>query len=162
MVVIIIICAIILIITAAIITGILAGIKKKNSEISFREAMDLAELPVITFYNGGRKINFLLDTGSNISYLNKSIVSSLVVESTGEESNIIGIEGNKVNCKICKMIIKRKNQEFKEEFSIADLDKAFRIVKEESGVQIHGILGSRFFEKYKYVLDFKDYIAYVR
>ena len=160
--VVIIICAIILIITAAIITGILAGIKKKNSEISFREAMDLAELPVITFYNGDRKINFLLDTGSNISYLNKSIVSSLVVESTGEESNIIGIEGNKVNCKICKMIIRRKNQEFEEEFSIADLDKAFRIVKEESGVQIHGILGSRFFEKYKYVLDFKDYIAYVR
>lgn len=162
MVVIIIICVIILIITAAIITGILAGIKKKNSEISFREAMDLAELPVITFYNGDRKINFLLDTGSNISYLNKNIVSSLVVESTGEESNIIGIEGNKVNCKICKMIIRRKNQEFEEEFSIADLDKAFRIVKEESGVQIHGILGSRFFEKYKYVLDFKDYIAYVR
>jgi predicted aspartyl protease len=160
--VVIIICVIILIITAAIITGILAGIKKKNSEISFREAMDLAELPVITFYNGDRKINFLLDTGSNISYLNKSIVSSLVVESTGEESNIIGIEGNKVNCKICKMIIRRKNQEFEEEFSIADLDKAFRIVKEESGVQIHGILGSRFFEKYKYVLDFKDYIAYVR
>lgn len=160
--VIIIICVIILIITAAIITGILAGIKKKNSEISFREAMDLAELPVITFYNGDRKINFLLDTGSNISYLNKSIVSSLVVESTGEESNIIGIEGNKVNCKICKMIIRRKNQEFEEEFSIADLDKAFRIVKEESGVQMHGILGSRFFEKYKYVLDFKDYIAYVR
>lgn len=160
--VVIIICVIILIITAAIITGILAGIKKKNSEISFREAMDLAELPVITFYNGDRKINFLLDTGSNISYLNKSIVSSLVVESTGEESNIIGIEGNKVNCKICKMIIRRKNQEFEEEFSIADLDKAFRIVKEESGVQMHGILGSRFFEKYKYVLDFKDYIAYVR
>ena len=160
--VVIIICVIILIITTAIITGILAGIKKKNSEISFREAMDLAELPVITFYNGDRKINFLLDTGSNISYLNKSIVSSLVVESTGEESNIIGIEGNKVNCKICKMIIRRKNQEFEEEFSIADLDKAFRIVKEESGVQIHGILGSRFFEKYKYVLDFKDYIAYVR
>ena len=160
--VVIIICVIILIITAAIITGILAGIKKKNSEISFREAMDLAELPVITFYNGDRKINFLLDTGSNISYLNKSIVSSLVVESIDEESNIIGIEGNKVNCKICKMIIRRKNQEFEEEFSIADLDKAFRIVKEESGVQIHGILGSRFFEKYKYVLDFKDYIAYVR
>lgn len=160
--VVIIICAIILIIAAAIITGILAGIKKKNSEISFREAMDLVELPVITFYNGDRKINFLLDTGSNISYLNKSIVSSLVVESTGEESNIIGIEGNKVNCKICKMIIRRKNQEFEEEFSIADLDKAFRIVREESGVQIHGILGSRFFEKYKYVLDFKDYIAYVR
>lgn len=155
-------CVIFLIIAVAVTSGVIAGVRKKSSEISFREAMDLAELPVITFYNGDRKINFLLDTGSNISYLNESIVSSLVTESTGEASNIIGIEGNKVNCKICKMIIRRKNQEFEEEFSIADLDKAFSIVKKESGVQIHGILGSRFFEKYKYVLDFKDYIAYVR
>lgn len=155
-------CVIFLIIAAAVTFGVIAGVRKKSSEISFREAMDLAELPVITFYNGDKKINFLLDTGSNISYLNESIVSSLVTESTGEESNIIGIEGNKVNCKICKMIIRRKNQEFEEEFSIADLDKAFSIVKKESGVQIHGILGSRFFEKYKYVLDFKDYVAYVR
>lgn len=155
-------CVIFLIIAVAVASGVIAGVRKKSSEISFREAMDLAELPVITFYNGDRKINFLLDTGSNISYLNERIVSSLVTESTGEESNIIGIEGNKVNCKICKMIIRRKNQEFEEEFSIADLDKAFSIVKKESGVQIHGILGSRFFEKYKYVLDFKDYVAYVR
>lgn len=155
-------CVIFLIIAVAVTSGVIAGVRKKSSEISFREAMDLAELPVITFYNGDKKINFLLDTGSNISYLNESIVSSLVTESTGEESNIIGIEGNKVNCKICKMIIRRKNQEFEEEFSIADLDKAFSIVKKESGVQIHGILGSRFFEKYKYVLDFKDCIAYVR
>lgn len=155
-------CVIFLIIAVAVTSGVIAGVRKKSSEISFREAMDLAELPVITFYNGDKKINFLLDTGSNISYLNESIVSSLVTELTGEESNIIGIEGNKVNCKICKMIIRRKNQEFEEEFSIADLDKAFSIVKKESGVQIHGILGSRFFEKYKYVLDFKDYIAYVR
>ncbi len=155
-------CVIFLIIAVAVTSVVIAGVRKKSSEISFREAMDLAELPVITFYNGDKKINFLLDTGSNISYLNESIVSSLVTESTGEESNIIGIEGNKVNCKICKMIIRRKNQEFEEEFSIADLDKAFSIVKKESGVQIHGILGSRFFEKYKYVLDFKDYIAYVR
>lgn len=155
-------CVIFLIIAVAVTSGVTAGVRKKSSEISFREAMDLAELPVITFYNGDKKINFLLDTGSNISYLNESIVSSLVTESTGEESNIIGIEGNKVNCKICKMIIRRKNQEFEEEFSTVDLDKAFSIVKKESGVQIHGILGSRFFEKHKYVLDFKDYIAYVR
>ena len=48
--------------------------KKNNSKISFKEAMDLAELPVVTFYNGDVKLNFLLDTGSNISYINKSIV----------------------------------------------------------------------------------------
>ena len=60
-------CVIFLIIAVAVTSGVIAGVRKKSSEISFREAMDLAELPVITFYNGDKKINFLLDTGSNIS-----------------------------------------------------------------------------------------------
>ena len=59
-------CVIFLIIAVAVTSGVIAGVRKKSSEISFREAMDLAELPVITFYNGDKKINFLLDTGSNI------------------------------------------------------------------------------------------------
>ena len=76
--------------------------------------------------------------------------------------NTIGIEGNKVSNQFCKMSVAYKNQVFEEEFSIADLDEAFGVVKQESGVQIHGILGSKFFERYKYVLDFKELIAYIK
>ena len=60
------------------------------------------------------------------------------------------------------MSVTYKNQVFEEEFGIADLDEAFSVVKQESGVQIHGILGSKFFERYKYVLDFKELIAYIK
>ena len=35
-------------------------------------------------------------------------------------------------------------------------------VKEETGVTIHGILGNTFFEKYGFVIDFKDFIAYAK
>lgn len=136
--------------------------KRNNSKISFKEAMDLVELPVVTFYNGNRKLNFLLDTGSNVSYINSSIISLLDHEKTGKKMDTIGIEGNKVSNQFCKMSMTYKNQVFEEEFSIADLDEAFSVVKQESGVQIHGILGSKFFERYKYVLDFKELIAYVR
>ena len=136
--------------------------KRNNSKISFKEAMDLVELPVVTFYNGDTKLNFLLDTGSNVSYINSSIIPLLVHEKTDKEMNTIGIEGNKVSNQFCKMSVTYKNQVFEEEFSIADLDEAFGVVKQESGVQIHGILGSKFFERYKYVIDFKELIAYIK
>ena len=136
--------------------------KRNNSKISFKEAMDLAELPVVTFYNGDVKLNFLLDTGSNISYINKSIVGSLNHTKTGREISHIGVEGNKSNNPICEFYLEYKKNFFKEEFSITDLDKAFDIIKKESGVQIHGILGSKFFEKHKYILDFGELTAYIK
>ena len=154
---------VILVLVIAFIINTIDGIRKRNnSKISFKEAIDVVELPVVTFYNGDTKLNFLLDTGSNVSYINSSIIPLLVHEKTDKEMNTIGIEGNKVSNQFCKMSVAYKNQVFEEEFSIADLDEAFGVVKQESGVQIHGILGSKFFEKYKYVLDFKELTAYIK
>ena len=154
---------VILVLVIAFIAKTIDDIRKRNnSKISFKEAMDLVELPVVTFYNGDTKLNFLLDTGSNVSYINSSIIPLLVHEKTDKEMNTIGIEGNKVSNQFCKMSVTYKNQVFEEEFSIADLDEAFSVVKQESGVQIHGILGSKFFDKYKYFLDFKELIAYIK
>ena len=154
---------VILVLVIVFITNTIDDIRKRNnSKISFKEAMDLVELPVVTFYNGDTKLNFLLDTGSNVSYINSSIIPLLVHEKTDKEMDTIGIEGNKVSNQFCKMSVTYKNQVFEEEFSIADLDEAFGVVKQESGVQIHGILGSKFFERYRYVLDFKELIAYIK
>ena len=49
---------------------------KRNGEphMSFKESMDLVELPIITFYNNGKKLNFLLDTGANNSIINLSLI----------------------------------------------------------------------------------------
>ena len=154
---------VILVLVIVFITNTIDDIRKRNnSKISFKEAMDLVELPVVTFYNGDKKLNFLFDTGSNVSYINSSVIPLLVHEKIDKEMNTIGIEGNKVSNQFCKMSVTYKNQVFEEEFSIADLDEAFGVVKQESGVQIHGILGSKFFERYKYVLDFKELTAYIK
>lgn len=134
--------------------------KSKIVDMSFKEAMDLVELPIVTFYNGDKKLNFLLDTGSNISQINSSIIPLLDYKMVERNMDVTGIEGNKVNTGFCEMTITYKGQEFVGEFCIHDLDDAFAIVKEESGVQIHGILGSLFFQKYKYVFDFESLIAY--
>ena len=150
------------IMVAIIINTIEENKRKRESKISFKESMDLTELPVVTFYNGSTKLNFLLDTGSNISYINSSIISLLDHEKTGMNKERFGVEGNLVNEESCKMTVYYKNQKFEEEFFISDLDKAFEIIKQESGVQIHGILGSKFFERYKYILDFSELVAYIK
>lgn len=136
--------------------------KKSNSKISFKESIDLTELPVVTFCNGEKKLNFLLDTGSNNSHINSSILHFLDHIKINQKIDVIGAEGNKVNNEMCKMTIHYRNQKFEEEFIISDLNDAFDIIKQEDGVQIHGILGNKFFEKYKYILDFKDFIAYMK
>ena len=150
------------IILAVIINGVEDYCKQsKRVNMSFKEAMDLVELPVVTFLNGDKKLNFLLDTGSNISQINSSVLPLLDHKKVEEKNmDVIGIEGNKVNTEFCEMTITYKGQEFVNEFCIHDLDDAFAIVKKESGVQIHGILGSLFFQKYKYVFDYESLIAY--
>ena len=62
---------------------------------------------------------------------------------------------------ICNLDIKYKDLSFTEEFVVSDLDTVFSEVKKNTGVQIHGILGSKFFEKYKYIIDFKELTAHI-
>lgn len=151
-----------LVFVIAFIANTVDDVKKNKSKISFKEAMDLVELPIITFNNKGQKLNFLLDTGSNVSYINSSVLPSLEYQMLDKEVFTFGVEGNKVMNQFCSMDISYRKQTFNEEFSISDLNDAFNIIKQEDGVQLHGILGSKFFEKYRYVLDFKDLIAYIR
>lgn len=149
------------IILSIIINGVEGYCKQKKREnMSFREAMDLVELPIVTFYNKDTKLNFLLDTGSDLSYINKSILSSLEYTKISESRNIISVGGNTQSLGCCNMTVTYRNQKFTDRFYISDLNEAFGAIKAETGVQIHGILGSKFFAKYKYILDFESLIAY--
>lgn len=134
--------------------------QKERENMSFREAMDLVELPIITFYNKDTKLNFLLDTGSDLSYINKSVLFSLEYKEVNESMNIISVGGNSQSFGCCDMTVTYKTQKFIDRFYISDLDEAFGAIKAETGVQIHGILGSKFFTKYRYILDFESLIAY--
>lgn len=133
---------------------------KEKTKISFKEGLDLTELPIVTFYQGEKKLHFLLDTGSNISYINKDIISSIEATDLETASNTFGVEGNGVECHHYAIEIGYKDQKFIEEFGAIDLNAAFSAIEAESGIKLHGIIGNRFFERYKYVLDFRELIAY--
>lgn len=134
--------------------------KDRKSKMSFREAMDLVELPVVTFYNGSIKLNFLLDTGSNLNVINSSNLDSLQYTKVEGSGVVYGMEGTAVEVEYISMEFTYNNKPYISTFQVVDMQEAFDKVKKESGVQIHGILGSLFFQEYGYILDFENFIAY--
>ena len=151
---------IILVFIVIFIITCLNTIKKEKTKISFKEGLDLTELPIVTFYHKDIKLHFLLDTGSNISYIDSSILDKLDAKDSNEVSNTIGVEGNEIRTHHYIIEVNYKNQFFEEKFGAVDLSATFSAIEEESGIRLHGILGSKFFEKYKYILDFKELTAY--
>ena len=130
--------------------------RKEQTKISFKEGLDLTELPIVTFKQGDKKLHFLLDTGSNISYINSEVIKDIEVEDLNASSNTVGVGGEDMETKHYNIKIGYKDQEF----GALDLSAAFASIEAESGIKLHGIIGNRFFEKYKYVLDFRELIAY--
>ena len=148
-------------ILAIIINGIEDYCKQhKKVNMSFKEAMDLVELPVVTFYNEGKKFNFLLDTGATISVIDSNVLDNFSHEKIETTGVLWGMEGNKIDVSYVRASLVYKDKVYEEDFQVVDMSASFNEVKAESGVTLSGILGNSFFKKYQYVLDFNSLIAY--
>lgn len=135
--------------------------KDNNIEkMSFKESLDLADLPIITFYNNNKKINLLLDTGANLSIINKEVLNNYKYkeeEGTGVTS---GIDGVSREVTFASLNLYYGDKKFEDTFQVLDMQSAIDKIKTTTGVTMMGILGNNFFKKYRYVLDFDKLIAY--
>ena len=137
--------------------------RKDNKDvISFGPGFALTELPIISLYQGENHFNFLLDTGSNDSIIDSNILDKLEYDMSDKQNSLFGMEGNKEIVSICNITLSYNGVDFPYEYNIRDMSAAFGSIKTESGVTLHGIIGSKFFNKYKYVLDFDSLIAYAK
>lgn len=137
--------------------------KSNKDHISFKESLDLTDLPIITFYQGSKKFNFLLDTGATSSVINRECLESLAsYKELNSTSWIMGFDGNRHKTLVVEVPLYYKNSKFTSNCQVFDMTNAFKTIKEESGVNLHGILGNDFFIKYKYIIDFKDFVAYIK
>lgn len=134
--------------------------KKKKTCIDFSAGFNLTDLPIVTFTQGNEKLNFLLDTGSNKSLINASIVNKLHHIPLKSDSTMFGVDGNYTKVEMTVISIFYKGEEYANDFMISDLDKPFSNIKKETGVTIHGILGNNFFVRNKSILNFEEMKAY--
>lgn len=129
--------------------------------IPFKESMDLINLPVVTFVNNNNKLHFLLDTGSDDSFITSSVVNLLKVKSSSNKVSSIQT-GNGVisSLGMITLDISYLDSSYENTFIVSDLDSSFKNIADSRGIQIHGIIGSLFFRRYGYKLDFKKLAAY--
>ncbi len=132
----------------------------KHNEISFRAGFDLTDMPVITLYQGDKKFNFLLDTGSTDSIIDSNILKEIDYKVKNTVSNLFGMEGQTKQVKSCEITLYFGNKGYTYDYLINDMSQAFGQIKDSTGVNLHGIIGSKFFNKFRYVLDFAELIAY--
>ena len=133
----------------------------KEVHIPFKESVDLINLPVVTFTNNNTKLHFLLDTGSDESYINSNILDKLeIIQKYAVYRDITTGNGNKESSLAVSMNISYMNKSFHNIFIVSDFEEAFNQAVGNSGIVIHGILGSKFFARYKYILDFVKLAAY--
>lgn len=151
----------VIVILAIIINGV-EDYSRDREAMSFREAMDLAELPVVTFYQGKEKFNFLLDTGSMHSHISKEAAERIKGEPDEVEVNVNGVGGStSVVDKAIKVSLEYKNNSYNAILLAGNhLDETFKVIKDTTGVTVHGVIGSNFLNENKYVLDFEGLIAY--
>lgn len=129
--------------------------------MSFRETLDLTDLPIVTFKHKGKKINFLLDTGAANSIINKSVLKHMDYTSTGRFETIYGIDGvTQDKAEYVNFDVEYKDANFNEDFQAVDMSRAFGNIKSEHGVNLHGIIGNSFLSKYRYIIDFNELVAY--
>lgn len=129
--------------------------------IPFKESMDLLNVPVVTFTNNNVKLHFLLDTGSDSSYIRKEILDALVVKSKDDTAAPINTGGGSVQSEgLVTLDIFYKNQQFENTFEVADMTSMWDEATKNTQITIHGILGSVFFNRYKYQIDFEELVAY--
>lgn len=134
--------------------------KVSQNRMSFKETMDLCELPIVTFMNNGKKLNFLLDTGASRSVIHKGALEGLSYEPINIVGDIYGMDGKRQEVTYISMSISYKDKEYSDEFQSIDMSEPFSNLKNDYGVNLHGVLSSTFFQKYKYILNFEELVAY--
>lgn len=151
-----------------IILGLLVGIyyivdyfDELDTKISIKESLDLANLPVITFINNDTKFNFLLDTGSTQSHIIPECIKYMTGESSKFEQSFINSNSSFTITELFNTQLQYKDSKFEVSLYInPGLTESLIKVKQNFGVTIHGMLGSDFLQKYKYILDFNKCVVY--
>ena len=122
--------------------------------------LEKAGLPLILTTDNPKNLCFLIDTGST-----NDVIFDFVYEHfkdyftlTDESQNIMGIDGLLKPTIIVNADLQFEDLRYKSPFVILEADDAITQVQAETGIQIHGILGTPFLIENKCLIDFDKLI----
>lgn len=119
--------------------------------------LNTTRLPIILVEVKDKYLSFILDTGSTCSLIDSNVVEYFkdIVEPVGDYY-INGIEGTKHKVEMITLPFTFEGQTYKPKFCVKPLLDAFKGIEDESGIQVHGLLGTDFLLENQWIIDFKE------
>lgn len=116
-----------------------------------------AGLPFILTSGRLKNICFLIDTGSTHNILFDFVYNHFKNEFKllNNSQPILGIEGHYKETLTIEATFNFEGQDYASTFSVLDATEAIKQVQDETGVQIHGVLGIKFLLENKWIIDFE-------
>ena len=114
-------------------------------------------LPLMLTSGKLKYICFLIDTGSTHNVLFDFVYNHFKDEFKLLEGayRTMGIEGHYKETPIIEATFNFEGIDYTSTFSVLDASDAIKQVQEETGVQIHGVLGVQFLIENKWIVDFE-------
>ena len=114
-------------------------------------------LPLILTSGKLKNICFLIDTGSTHNSLFSFVYNHFKDEFKilGGTQSIMGIEGHSKEVPTIEATFNFEGQDYTSTFCVLDASEAVGQVQDETGLQIHGVLGIQFLVENKWIVDFE-------
>lgn len=125
---------------------------------SLNYGLNKTKLPIIPVEIEGKHLCFIIDTGSTCSLIDNNVKEYFkgIITPVGNH-NINGIDGIKHKVDVITLPFSFGGQSYTPKFCVKPLLEAFRDIETESGIQVHGLLGTNFLMESKWIIDFEKY-----
>ena len=133
---------------------------KSLLSFSFSQGFTSPNIPIATFKQGDKELNFIIDTGSDDNVINRESLKEIEHEMVEHNGTLAGV-GGVFNVEACNITFQHEGDTFTTKFLIADhLQQAFDDIRRAHAIPLHGMLGSKFLMQNNIVLDFNNMVAY--
>ena len=137
---------------------------KYNKKLPMKVQMT-GDLPIIALSTKkGKVLNFIVDSGSNISHICHEYYKDLEADLLGtyENGEIAGLGAVNKGITMCNAVLKDiHGQKYNINLSISkQLAEVVSNIELSTGVKVHGLLGTDFLKSYNYIVDFKSLEMY--
>lgn len=123
---------------------------------SLSESLLKLSMPLVKARVCGVNLTFLVDTGSThnviASFVYEQIRNAFMI--TGESNKVMGVDGKYQDVIIVNATLEIEGVELKSDFNVVDMSDAVMQLQDETGLQLHGLLGIPFLMDNKCIIDF--------
>lgn len=123
---------------------------------SLSEGLLKLSMPLVKARVCGLNLTFLIDTGSThnviASFVYEQIRNAFMI--TGESNKVMGVDGKYQDVIIVNATLEIEGVELKSDFNVVDMSDAVMQLQDETGLQLHGLLGIPFLMDNKCIIDF--------